>query len=343
MKKLFASILLLACLGACKEEKPVVTLERISLENLPADSLQLETLVRLPDKIAPEFHIVDDTLLVILYERDASYLRFFGTGERKIKKYSFRKPKERLPIDVDPRLKASLPFFHKATNIFYEYEIENGELRLDAFTRLRIAKQSPYVSVKVDKDLFAGIGEYRKGLWGLCNRKKKEIDFFGDYPIKQEYTSSAFLPLFRGDIAEKNKQLVYVSNTFGYISSYTYSPKKIEKQWERQVADFLVEEKVSRVVVDKMHTSGFQDVYMTEKYIYGLYNGYSKHSGWKANNSLIVFDRAGNALAHYQLADHMEQIAVDSQDKYLYASYNPFVNESYLVRFALPEIKGSEF
>jgi len=336
-KELFY-ILTILCfyLPACSEKKEKVQMERISLNDLPTDTLRMETLIKLPDQWAPEFHMANDTLIVLLYQQDASLLRFFGTGEKEIRKYTFRKPKEQLPIEVDASLHTSFQFFHTGTNIFYEYEIENGKLRLAEFTRLRIAKATPRQSLKVDNNLFAGIGHYPKGLWGLCNRKKKELYFFGDYPIKQEYASEVLLPLFEGHIAQKDNQLIYAASEFGFISSYTYAKGKIKKNWERQLADFLVEEKISRVIVDSLHTSGFRDVYISGKHIYGLYSGYSKHSGWGMHNSVILFTHNGDPVARYYFPDLMDYIAVDSEEKYLYATYSPYMNESFLVRFELP-------
>lgn len=334
------SILLCLVLAACnKKEKPEVITERISLEEVTTKPLQMETLLKLPDPYPVDFHMINDTLITLLSEKDASLLRIMGIEEKTIRPYYFRKYEQEIPISDNTSLKAPLHIFHTTTNIFYEYEIEGGVLRLDHLTRLRLGKRSPKQAVKVDDDLFAGIGPYPEGLWGLCRREKREIYFFGDYPIKQEYASNSYLDLFKGSIAKKENQLVYAAESFGFISSYTYANEKMEKQWEKQLADFQIEERTSRVLTGDQHTSGFQDIYMTDKYIYGLYNGYTKHTSWDDRmNSILVFDRDGTLLARYSLPDEMVHIAVDSQDRYLYATYLHLMNDSYLVRFALPAL-----
>lgn len=299
----------------------------------------METLMKLPDIFTPDFLLLNDTLCVFLSDNDASMLRIVAIEAKKkeLTNYFYRKKNEKIILSSDTTWNTSLSFYHPATRIFYDYQVEKGILTLADFTRLRLQKDTPFTALKADDKTVVGIGLYPRGLWGLYHAEKAQISFYGNYPVPPPYASKENRPFFEGAICRFENQYVYASSSFGYISSYIYEDGELHKLWERQLTDFLYEEKVSRVLIDSLNHNGFSDICMTENYIYALYNGYTEKTNWEERiNSLLIFDRSGTPLAHYPFPDEMVYIDIDSQGKYLYATYSPLMHDVYWVRFLIP-------
>lgn len=331
-----ASLLFCFLCGCAEKKKENPPAERVSINNLPGEILQMDTLVKLRDDGPPNFYLLNDTIAFLTYYRNGSLLRIFRMGERKMERYDIKGQKDRIRISDDETLNASLSYLGKAANIYYEFVVEKGVMRLDKFTRFRLGENSPQQAVKVDEDLFAGIGSYEYGLFMLCHRPSKKMTFFGDHPVRQEIYTRPLLDYLSGSIGARGDELVYVSNSFGFISSYRYQKGELVKQWEKQLTDYLYEVKPRHINFDSLHCSGFDGVYVADKYIYSLYNGYSKMMTSKRVKSILVFDHNGQPVARHYLPARVDNIRVDSKEEYLYATYVLNPENIYLVRFRLP-------
>ena len=79
---LFASLLVGSCSG------PEVRLEKIAPYAVPQIPLEEETLTDLPDLFAPPLHLLNDTLLCLLNQQDASSIRIFQTTGKEMNQYT---------------------------------------------------------------------------------------------------------------------------------------------------------------------------------------------------------------------------------------------------------------
>jgi len=312
--------------------------ERISLEEIPVRELVMERLVRISGGFSPDLYMLNDSVLLFAYEMSSSALGIYTVGDTVIDRHSLRKRNEQARLRIDPAINTSFQLFRE--RVLGDYTIADGSLTLNDFVRFNFAEgRSPNELIQLDDDLYVCIGKYKEGLFGLCKREKKEMKYSGDYPVRAEYMYTGILNNMGGDIAKEGNQLVYVSRQFGFISSYKYRWGRLKKLWEKQLTDYHYRFEGKDIVFDPdQHHSGFGQVYMTGKYIYTVYNGWTKSMGLEVPNTILIFDRRGRPLAHCRLPDQMEYIGVDSNDEYLYATYSPYINECYLVRYRLPDL-----
>ncbi len=343
MKTFYLSCLAFAVclLSSCQvKELEEARLEQISLDDLPQAALTMEVIAEVyewGDISTPDLYLAGDSLLALSYFKDASTLRLYNPAGEEIGRSSIRKLTDRYPLPVDPGMRASFSFLHPNTNIYYEYEIEDGMLRLDAFTRMRLYDNSPWQAVRLDPDHFAFIGNYKNGLWGLWEQSTRELTFTGNHPIAYEVVPRTLLPYFNGRIAFSGDQLVYVSYQFGYISSYRYKNGKLRKLWEKKVSDFLYRENSLGFEFSDKHKNGFLEVHFAGDHIYTLYNGCDATMGEEFTNSIVVFTKEGKPVARYTLPDMMSYMKFDSKGEYAYATYSS-MGKAAIVKFKLPEL-----
>lgn len=153
---LFASLLVGSCSG------PEVRLEKIAPYAVPQIPLEEETLTDLPDLFAPPLHLLNDTLLCLLNQQDASSIRIFQTTGKEMNQYTLKKKDTAIVISPDENLQARLEYLNPANNVYYELAVDRGEMSIADFTRLRLGKFSPKEAFKVGDKLFVGLGPYLK-------------------------------------------------------------------------------------------------------------------------------------------------------------------------------------
>ena len=198
---LFAGLLVGSCSG------PEVRLEKIAPYAVPQIPLEEETLTDLPDLFAPPLHLLNDTLLCLLNQQDASSIRIFQTTGKEMNQYTLKKKDTAIVISPDKNLQARLEYLNPANNVYYELAVDRGEMSIADFTRLRLSKFSPKEAFKVGDKLFVGLGPYhfydeRK------DKQSKEINFFGNYPVAgTEYQYQEYLDYFQGHLARHDNQL----------------------------------------------------------------------------------------------------------------------------------------
>jgi len=345
-KNILGLLLAVCLLASCEVNKKLEESRRevISLDNVPVTALEMEEIMIVPpnkqyDYSTPELYLVDDTLVVLTDMDNASSLRFFNLRGEMIGHSRIRKQEDLFALPVDPALRTSFAFKHPNTNIYYEYAIENGNLSLKDFTRMRLGENSPRQAVRLDEDHFAFIGQYKDGLFGVWEKPTRTLTFFGNYPIVEDYTLDILLPYFDGRIDRSGDQLVYVSYQFGFISSYNYNKGRLVRLWEKQIGDYLYRENSMGLVFDEKHKTGFIEVYFAGDYIYTLYNGIDETMGEEFTNSIVVFTKdKGKPVARYTLPDMMSYMKFDSKGEYAYATYSTYLGQHKVVRFKLPKL-----
>lgn len=312
--------------------------ERISLEGIPEKELVMEKLMRIPGGFSPELLMLNDSVILFSYQMSSSALGVYTVGDTVIEKHSLRKKNEQTGLRVDSSVNRSFQLFRG--EVLGDYTIAEGNLTLNNFVRFNFAEgRSPERLIQLDDDLYVCTGRYKEGLFGLCKREKKEMRYCGYYPIQAEYMYPDILNAMGGEIAKKGNQLVYVSRQFGFIASYRYRWGRLKKLWEKQLTDYHYRLEGRGIAFDPdQHYSGFSQVSMTDEYIYTIYNGRTKTMGLEVPNSILIFNRDGKPLFHCLLPDQMEYIGVDSNNVYVYATYSPYMNECYLVRYQLPDL-----
>lgn len=82
---LFAGLLAGSCSG------PEVRLEKINPYAVPQISIEEEALADLPDLIRSSLHLLNDTLLCLLNQQDASSIRIFQTTGKEMNQYTLKK------------------------------------------------------------------------------------------------------------------------------------------------------------------------------------------------------------------------------------------------------------
>lgn len=343
---LSCALIVLSLLSSCNGNWQSKKRNIVSLEDIPTTEIPMELICQIAsmdyEYAAPELHLIDDKVAAFTYHPNASLLRLYDLSGNYITTSVLRNKKDTKAIKGFPTMNTAFSFLHPTTNIHYEYVVEDGNLRIKDYTRMRMGEHSPKQAMRLDDNYFALIGYFKDGLWGLWHKPTQVLNFFGNYPVAQEVVSKNSLVYYDGRTDISGDQLVYVAYQFGYISSYRYKDKKISKLWETQVSDFLFEEENGQLLFDETHKSGFIEVYFAGDNIYTLYNGYDASADENSTNSIMVFSRDnGKPLARYILPEAMNYMKFDSKGEYAYATYTASEEEKVkfnFVRFKLPDL-----
>lgn len=338
--QLFGLCLFFACQT---KELESMRREQISLDSIPQTALEMElitTVFEWGDVSTPDLHLAGDSLIALSYFKNAAALHFYTVAGKDLGQSSIRKLTDSYPLPVDPGYRGKFAFLHPNTNIYYEYEVRDGALWLNDFTRMRLQENAPWQAVRLDDEHFAFIGNYPDGLWGIWEEPTRVLTFYGDYPVVKEDKPRALIPFYNGRIALSDDQLVYVSYQFGFLSSYRVTRgKRLQKLWEKQVSSFLYTENDLGFVFNERHKNGFIEVYFVGDHIYTLYNGCDETMGEEFTNSIVVFTREGRPVARYTLPEAISYMKFDSRGRYAYATFSPRAGQvQQLVRFILPEL-----
>ena len=314
---LFAGILATGC-----QSGPDVKLEKIDIYSVPQLPITEESLTDLPDLLAPPLYLLNDTLLCLSNPQDASSIRIFRTLSKEMEQYTLKKKDTSIVISPDSRLTARLDYLNRANNVYYELAVNNGQMSIANFIRLRLGDFSPSNAYKIEDKQFVCLGPFTQGLLSVYNsdKQRKEMTFFGNYP---------------GHLSRYGNQFVYASTCFGYISSYTYKNEQLVKQWEKQTSEFQFHKTPSRIEFDSLHHQGFGCIAIGKEYIYAFSQYLSENQ--QKENRILVFSRDGKLVSHLKIKNPMIFLTVDSREENLYSvSYDLKEERLYISRHNLP-------
>lgn len=337
---LFFFVILVLCNG-CKENNTKVISIKYKIQK---DTLVCDTLCRISDSYSPQICAISKEYAALFFDKDGSSIRVWDQKKKELRSYNIRKKTDTVQIADDSELSSHFELLNKANNIYYQFVVKNGNLYLENYTRLRLGAFTPREACRLGDKIFVGLGNFPDKLLALYNRKKsKEVNFYGNYPIKEhEYTYGApFLSYYEGKLASEGNKIVYVAYRFGYIACYLYKDEDIIKLWDKKLTEFLYEGKPSRLLFSPEHQLGFTDVKIVNDRIYALYNGNPLSDLEKYPNTLLVYNSEGEQLASYVIHEELSDIAIDNTGTYLYSVYSPYLYESYLIRYKLPVLKNN--
>ncbi len=330
---LFAGILATGC-----QSGPDVKLEKIDIYSVPQLPITEESLTDLPDLLAPPLYLLNDTLLCLSNPQDASSIRIFRTLSKEMDQYTLKKKDTSIVISPDSHLTARLDYLNRANNVYYELAVNNGQMSIANFIRLRLGDFSPSNAYKIEDKQFVCLGPFTQGLLSVYNsdKQRKEMTFFGNYPvIGPEYRYKEYLDYFQGHLSRYGNQFVYASTYFGYISSYTYKNEQLVKQWEKQTSEFLFHKTPSRIEFDSLHHQGFGCIAIGKEHIYAFSQYLSENQ--QKENGILVFSRDGKLVSHLKIKSPMVFLTVDSREENLYSvSYDLKEERLYISRHNLP-------
>ncbi|MDH6342977.1 hypothetical protein M2480_001997 [Parabacteroides sp. PFB2-12] len=324
-------VCLFLLLIGCKPKE----LERISLEAIPLQALTMERLVRVPGQFPPRPSMLTDDIILLTHPISSSFMGVYQLGDSAVSRHKLKKKGDHIPVP-NSQIDTTFQLFNQHT--LATYQVQNGTLTLTDFVRFTFARdKSPEQVVTLNDDLYACLGSYLGGLFGLCKRKKKEMRYTGAFPTEDMALRRLLHSNSSGRMDKQGDQIVYANRSVGYIAAFTYSFGRLRKQWDKQLTDYVYQTKEGHITFDPdEHRSGFSDIHITDRHIYTLYWGQTRSMGLEVPNSIVVFNRDGEPVSRFSLPDQMTFIAVDSREEYLYATYSPLMNECYLVRFKLP-------
>jgi hypothetical protein len=165
------------------------------------------------------------------------------------------------------------------------------------------------------------------GMNGILNNKRfvvfnksfELIDGFEEYPVldynkeKNKKFKENLLNIYFIKISPDKKNLAFASYKTGLLEVFSLNelPEKIIK-----VKSLLFAPPMKNNSEDIF---GFEDVFVTNRYIYTLYNGKTADENPYYSKSIKVFDWNGNFTVEYHTGIDMRCLAVDENNKIIYA------------------------
>lgn len=192
---------------------------------------------------------------------------------------------------------------------------------------------------------YIGFGLYESNMFKLIDSDGKDIGLFMDFPTDKETKTIDHRNIalgYQGSLAinmDRDK-LVYASLYGTILGIYNIKENSINQEFllVYDYPQFTVQNEGEGMSspITKDCICAFRDIYATDKYIYSLYSGktISKlgEKAFEAQN-IYVFDWEGNPVIHYRLDVPINNMAVLSNNKRIYAISN--LPEPTLIEFEI--------
>lgn len=206
-------------------------------------------------------------------------------------------------------------YFRKENHVFsFERHVDINKSLVDrkSFMRQCVNICNMYVTMGDN-------GIYMDGQIALLDNNLKMKGRFSDYIVlsndkkNDEYLRKEMLNIYFLKIAPDNSYMVFASYKTGVLDIFTLEniPENIER-----INTLLLTEPMTK---NNENIYGFEDVFVTDKYIYTLHNGMSADENPLLAKSIKVFDKYGNPVAQYHVDIDMRCIAVDENNKKAFA------------------------
>lgn len=149
------------------------------------------------------------------------------------------------------------------------------------------------------------------------------ISKFENYPLlddnreKNKKLNEEIFNIYFLKTSPDKKHLLFASYKIGLMEIFNIEelPERINK-----VKSLLLTKPMKN---EQGNIYGFEDVYVTDKYIYALHNGKTAEENPYLSQSIKVFDWEGNPVVKYNLGIDMRCLAVDEDKNIIYAvAYN---------------------
>ncbi|WP_158602663.1 BF3164 family lipoprotein [Proteiniphilum sp. X52] len=192
---------------------------------------------------------------------------------------------------------------------------------------------------------YVGFGLYESNMFKLIDADGEDIGLFMDFPTDKETKKIDHRNValgYQGSLAinPDGDKLVYASLYGTILGIYNIKEKSVSQEFllVYDYPQFTVQNEGGSMSspITKDGISAFTDIYVTDKYIYALYSGKTiSKLGAKAFEAqyIYVFNWKGTPLICYHLDIPVNNIAIDPDNKKIYAISN--LPEPTLVEFEI--------
>jgi hypothetical protein len=328
--KIIAFTILLLCFSCNQSAIQVADIEFVNTDTISYEIVDTDLLIGFPENM-----LLTDTHLIIQdgYGQDA----FFHAVDRNsgLLKFEFGKrgngPGEVLQIKWNPI-----------------YDREKGEIQTFDHERRRLCYYSSDGQFITSKNILETAGKYGLyildffdignyylacGLNGILDENRfvvfndslELIHSFEKYPdIEYDFNSKKnkqieidlFNNIFCFKVTPNRQYAVFASYNFGLLEIYKLNgrPDKMVK-----IKTLLL----TKLLKNGSYIRGFEDIYVTDNYVYALHNGKTVEENPYCAKSIKIFDFEGNPVSEYYVGIDMRCLAVDEDEKTIYAvAYN---------------------
>lgn len=180
--------------------------------------------------------------------------------------------------------------------------------------------------------LFNGNDDKHIGIYGTAS--------YVDAPILPDIPSHeigrAIMNKSHWEMAPDEKRMVRVTSIGGIVQCYTVEKNTVEECWSkfffRPIYKLVEGVKPAWIAWSEESQMGFDNLYVTNQYIYLLLNGkYAKAKPFA--NEVLVMDWSGNIKKKFILDRTVKNIAVDEKKNIIYATTCGFDVEANIVMF----------
>ncbi|MDL2291703.1 TolB-like 6-bladed beta-propeller domain-containing protein [Bacteroides sp. OttesenSCG-928-F21] len=207
-------------------------------------------------------------------------------------------------------------FYYKKENNLFVFshikKVEKKEIDSRSFIRQSLGIDNLYVTMGEN-------GIYQDNQIVILDEESKVLGKFVDYPIltndnkKEEHARKERFNIFFLEVSPDMSYIVIGSYKMGIMD--ILSLEKIPDNVNR----------INCLLLTPLYTQeneniyGFEDIYLTNNYIYTLHNGMSAEENPLFAKSIKVFDKYGNPIIQYNTNLDMRCIAVDEKHKKAFA------------------------
>jgi len=164
-------------------------------------------------------------------------------------------------------------------------------------------------------------GTFRDFQFITFNKSFEMIEAFGEYPIldndtqKSKKINEDVFNIYFLKISPNLKHFAFASYKIGLLEIFETDklPYEIVKKRSILLAPPYRNDDVSQNIY------GFEDIFVTDNYIYALYNGKTAKENPYFTKSIKVFDWDGRFIIEYNVGVDLRCLSVDEQERRIYA------------------------
>lgn len=198
--------------------------------------------------------------------------------------------------------------------------------------------------IKMNQSLFVGTGYFSDGRYALTDTSRQFFRVSGNYPFEEMLTATkqALDMAFQSQLRRHPDQPLLVSATTSSANLEILKLKDHKLDVIAQVNSYPpVFENTSlnnsiSISYNPESRWGYQDITVTEKYIYALYSGKEKaEDRFYFGDQVLVFNWKGKPIVQFNLDNEVSNITVDASDQTLYALTRDDKEETLIMTFQI--------
>jgi hypothetical protein len=328
--------LLFFILQGCKQDSEII---------FPIEK-QVETEIILPDlmlRLTPRIYITDSLLIVQEPNIPEKYLKYYHLGRKELLA-EFGQAGKGPEQMVTPYLayvdtySSQVYLFDPNLRKMHIFDVAQLSEKPDTIIDLGIKSEKSsdwlFYVTQPSGNIIYGRGLLRNGYLAAFDTKKRELKYFGKYPLKLKRSNSwnisdACSATFM--LSPDKKHLVLATSKFGYVACYRVDKEKTELSWEHRLSVPMYKLDDQRVVFSSQNKIGTMDLVLTNDKIFLLYQGedfryYHSMDPEHFPRIVMVFSMDGKPLAKYHLDHPAIRITVDHDENIYCLTSTPEFN-----------------